>query len=37
MIYSDILRVLEKVGGDGRHLAGIMGQEHSCSADLQGK
>ncbi len=24
MIYSGILKVLEKAGGDGRHLAGIM-------------
>ncbi len=24
MIYSDILKVLEKAGGDGRHLSEIM-------------
>ncbi len=34
MIYSDILKVLEKAGSDGHHLAGIMHHPGSTAAQL---
>jgi len=39
MIYSDILKVLEKAGGDGRHQSGLCFEDrkHCGSVNLQGK
>jgi len=37
MIYSDILKVLEKAGGDGRHQSGICFEDkkHCGSVNLR--